>query len=53
MQEITDVKVKDLLDKYRRRKENRKKFLGTHRNNTQSFPPSPILQIELLCATGF
>ena len=51
-QEITDVKVKDLLDKYRRRKENRKKFLGTHRNNTQSFPPCPVLQLELLCATG-
>ena len=53
MQEITDILVKDLLDKYRRHKENRKKFLGTHGNNIQSFPPRPILQLELLCATGF
>lgn len=51
LQEITDVLVKDLLDKYRRHKENRKKFLGTHRNNTQSFPPRPILQLESLCPT--
>lgn len=51
-QEIPDVLVKVLLDKYRRHKENRKKnYSGTHRNNIQSFPSRPILQLESLCAT--